>query len=259
MPAPDPRWTGRATAFADSYAHLCAHTAPDLLDAAGPAPGGALLDVGTGSGTVAALALERGARVAAVDAEPTMVELARSRVPDVRLGRLPELPYPDAAFDAVVANFVVNHVPDPARAAADLARVTVPGGRVAITVWPRPAPPLQQLWNDVLDATGLPPSPSIVPPALNFERTAEGVTGLLRGAGLRDVSARLLTWEHRTDLDSWWIGPANGMGALGEALAGRDEATVARARREYERLAAPFLTGDDLVLPTAALLAWGTR
>ncbi|WP_433603954.1 class I SAM-dependent methyltransferase [Dactylosporangium sp. CA-139114] len=255
------KWTGRATAFADSYAHLCAHTAAPLLEAAGVTAGLTLLDAGTGSGTVAALAIARGAKVTAADAEPSMVALAAESVPeaDVRLGRLPDLPFADAAFDAVVANFVVNHVPDPAAAVADLARVTKPGGRVAITVWPRPAPPLQQLWNDILAALDIEPAPSIIPDALNFPRTPDGVAGLLSQAGLRNVSSRTIEWSHHTDLESWWIGPANGMGALGEALARRDDQTRTRARHEYERLATPFLHNGDLILPTAALLAWGDR
>nr|BFE59034.1 methyltransferase domain-containing protein [Dactylosporangium thailandense] len=261
MADPAAKWTGRAAAFADSYAHLCAHTAGPLLEAAGLAPGRTLLDAGTGSGTVAALAIARGAKVTAADAEPSMVALATESLPeaDVHLGRLPDLPFADAAFDAVVANFVVNHVPDPAAAVADLARVTKPGGRVAITVWPRPAPPLQQLWNDILAALDIEPAPSIVPEPLNFPRTVDGVAALLSKAGLRNVSSETIEWSHHTDLESWWIGPANGMGALGEALAGRDQQTRTRARHEYERRAAPFLDNDDLILPTAALLAWGER
>ena len=54
-------WAGRAEAFRDSFAKLCAHTAPALLDAVGAGPGVRLLDVGTGSGTVAAAACARGA------------------------------------------------------------------------------------------------------------------------------------------------------------------------------------------------------
>jgi hypothetical protein len=46
----DEKWAGRAAAFADSYAHLCAYTAPALLEAAGLAPGVRLLDVSHGCG-----------------------------------------------------------------------------------------------------------------------------------------------------------------------------------------------------------------
>src|SRR6185369_9111359 len=118
-------WAGRATAYARSFAGLCAHAAPPLVTAVAAGPGVRLLDVGTGPGTVAALAVALGADVDAVDAEPSMVALAARRVPQatVRLGILPDLPFVDATFDAVVANFVINHVADPAAAVAELARV----------------------------------------------------------------------------------------------------------------------------------------
>lgn len=74
-------WDGRAEAYARSFAHLCAYTAPMLLDAAGVTAGVRVLDAGTGPGTVAALAVARGARVTAVDAEPSMVATAAAAVP----------------------------------------------------------------------------------------------------------------------------------------------------------------------------------
>ena len=90
-------WAGRADAYAATFGRLCAHTASELLDAAEVFAGARVLDVGTGPGTVAAAACARGAEVAAVDAEPSMVELARRAAPAARveLGMLPELPYRD--------------------------------------------------------------------------------------------------------------------------------------------------------------------
>ncbi|MGW4680652.1 hypothetical protein ACWEOS_19495 [Micromonospora taraxaci] len=53
-------WSGRAAAYDRSLAALCAHPAPSLLDAADVGAGTRVLDVGTGSGTVAGLASARG-------------------------------------------------------------------------------------------------------------------------------------------------------------------------------------------------------
>jgi hypothetical protein len=64
------RWAGRASAYERSFAPLCAHPAGPLLDAAGVAAGDRVLDVGTGTGMVAALAAARGGQVVAVAAEP---------------------------------------------------------------------------------------------------------------------------------------------------------------------------------------------
>ena len=134
-------WAGRAAAYERGFARLTAHTAGALLDAAGVAAGTRVLDVGTGPGVVAGAAAARGARVTAVDAEPSMAEAAARNVPglDVRVAVLPDLPLPDGAFDAVTGNFVISAVGDPAAALAELRRVLRGGGRLALTCWTLPA------------------------------------------------------------------------------------------------------------------------
>lgn len=95
----------------------------------------AVLEVGCGPGDFALLvAAETGADVVAVDISPRMVELARSRGVDARLGDVQELPFADAGFEAAVAGWMLYHVPDLPRAIDELARVLRPGGRlVAMT------------------------------------------------------------------------------------------------------------------------------
>ncbi|NUR00602.1 MAG: methyltransferase domain-containing protein [Streptomyces sp.] len=75
-------WAGQADAYAASFAKLCAYPAPGLLDADGVREGVRVLDVGTGTGTAAAVACERGAKVTAVDAEPAMVARAARAAPE---------------------------------------------------------------------------------------------------------------------------------------------------------------------------------
>ena len=62
-----------------------------------------------------------------------MVELARSRGVDARVGDVQEPPFEDASFDVVVAAWMLYHVPDLDRAVAELARVLRPGGRLVAT------------------------------------------------------------------------------------------------------------------------------
>jgi len=96
---------------------------------------GTVLEVGCGPGDFAALvAAETGATVVAVDISPRMVELARNRGVDARLGDVQELPFADAQFDVAVAGWMLYHVPELDRAIEELARVIRPGGRlVAMT------------------------------------------------------------------------------------------------------------------------------
>jgi SAM-dependent methyltransferase len=116
---------GQAAAYAGTFAKLCAYPVSELLDAAEVGPGVRMLDVGTGPGTVAIAACARGATVTAVDAEPSMVVLARQAgaAAEIHVAAVPELPFSEGKFDAVVGNFVLNHVGRPRAALAELRRV----------------------------------------------------------------------------------------------------------------------------------------
>ncbi|MEV6872647.1 class I SAM-dependent methyltransferase [Amycolatopsis sp. NPDC051128] len=99
------------------------------------------LDVGCGTGalTSAVLAAADPAEVAGVDPSEDFLKTARASVTDRRasftLADARELPFPAARFDVVATGLVLNFVPDPARAAAEIARVTVPGGLAAAYLW----------------------------------------------------------------------------------------------------------------------------
>jgi ubiquinone/menaquinone biosynthesis C-methylase UbiE len=111
-----------------------------LLDAAGVRQGTRLVDVATGAGYVAAAAAERGAEVIGIDFSATQVALARRRYPPLqfREGDAGALPFPDNAFDAVVSNFGMPHLPDPDAFISEAIRVLRSGGRFAFSVWAAP-------------------------------------------------------------------------------------------------------------------------
>lgn len=94
-----------------------------------------VLEVGGGPGELSErLQAELEARVSYLDISPRMVELARARGVDARVGDVQELPFEDGAFDTVVAAWMLYHVPDLDRALAEIARVLRPGGAlIAVT------------------------------------------------------------------------------------------------------------------------------
>lgn len=99
-----------------------------------------VLDVGTGTGFVAAGLAPRVSRVFAVDNSRAMLDVARQNfaqlaIDNVELSEadLACMPYPDDSVDAAVANMVLHHAQDPAAMVKEMARVTKPGGWVAIT------------------------------------------------------------------------------------------------------------------------------
>ena len=100
-----------------------------------------VLDVAAGTGNVALMAYERGAKVTASDIAPAMVERGRARTAGLGIDWVEadaeELPFPDASFDRVLSAFGVIFAPHPERAAAELMRVVRPGGVVALTAWGR--------------------------------------------------------------------------------------------------------------------------
>ena len=82
-----------------------------------------VLEVGCGPGDFAARIRAAGVDVVALDQSEQMVELARARGADARVGDVQSLPFGEDSFDAAVANFMLYHVPDLDRALAELARV----------------------------------------------------------------------------------------------------------------------------------------
>lgn len=258
-------WAGRGVAYAGSYARLCAHPVPRLLDAAHVRQGMRVLDVGTGPGTVAAAACARGATVTAVDAEPTMVELAVRAVPaaDVRVAVLPELPFDDGEFDAVVANFVLNHVGRPRVALTELRRVLRPNGRIALTIWAAPPAPGQALLGRAIQAAGAvrpPHLPAGLAPEDDFSRDESGMTGLMTAAGLCEAVCETLRWDHRADAAEWWSGPAGGVASGGRIVQSQTPRVRAEIKRHFDLLSAEFADEDGLLtLPHAALLARARR
>lgn len=97
-----------------------------------------VLDLGAGTGTLAAALADRDAcRVWAVDPSPQMLEVARGRVPEgvgVKVGSAERLPFKDAWFERVVMRLVV-HLVDRPRAFAETRRVLVRGGRLALATF----------------------------------------------------------------------------------------------------------------------------
>jgi len=115
--------------------------AEHLCEAADLQAGWRVLDVATGSGNAAIAAARRGCEAVGIDYVPALLQRGRLRAEaehlDVRFaeGDAEDLRFPDASFDAVLSIYGVMFAPDHRRAAAELARVCRPGGRIALASW----------------------------------------------------------------------------------------------------------------------------
>ena len=107
-----------------------------------PAPGGRWADVGCGNAAFTEMLVERcaPAEVQGIDPAEAQIEFARTRLPAgapvaFQVGDARALPWDDARFDAAVMALVIFFVPDPAKAVAEMVRVTRPGGSVSAYAW----------------------------------------------------------------------------------------------------------------------------
>lgn len=112
-----------------------------VIERADPKPGERVLDAATGTGAVAILAAKRGAEVVGQDLAPVLIDTARERAAEEgvsvewEVGDAEAMSYEDASFDVVLSTCGVMFAPDHGAVAGELARVTRPGGRIALACW----------------------------------------------------------------------------------------------------------------------------
>jgi SAM-dependent methyltransferase len=168
-----------------------------VVEAVGDVGGKRWLDVACGTGGVAELAAAAGADVTGIDLAPALVETAKQLATakglaiDYRVGDAENLEVEDAGFDVVTSTFGVMFAPDQPRAAAELARVTRPGGKLALSTW-RPDGGVGAMFDMV--APFQPPLPEGAGAPLDWGRP-EHVEELLG-------DAFELSFETRTSIDS---------------------------------------------------------
>lgn len=171
-----------------------------------------VLDLATGTGDVALeiAAQYANARITGLDPSPRMLEIAQKKIEQKALGGRIDfvagdaqaLPFPDGAFDGVTIAFGIRNVPDRAKALAEMARVTRPGGRIAILELTEPrgllaplarfhvhtlVPTLGALLSGAREYHYLERSIARFPPAEEF-------VGLLEQVGIRPLLVQSLTF-----------------------------------------------------------------
>ena len=236
--------------------------APLFARFAGVTDGDAVLDVGSGTGALAA-AIAKAApssRIIGIDPAAPYVALARSQhgssAISFEVGDAQQLRFATATFDRTMALLVVNFIPDARKAVGEMTRVTKRQGTVAAAVWDYGdgMEMLRVFWDEAvaLDAATAAKDERNMP----FCRRGE-LAALWREAGLQSVVEESLTIETRfTSFDDFWTpflekqGPA---GAYTASLPAADrEALRLRLRKRL------LGDGPDRAM-TMQARAWAVR
>ncbi len=177
------------------------------------------LDIGCGTGALSAsIAADANPRsVTGIDPSPGFVNYARALVcdPIVRfeVGDARSLPFPAGKFDAVVGGLMLNFVPNPAEAVAEMVRVAKRGGVVAAYVWDY-ADQMQFMRYFWDAASELDPSAIELDEGRRFSFCQPGPLGaLFSDTGLNDVSTHAIDVPTTfTDFDDFWLPFLGGQG-----------------------------------------------
>lgn len=189
----------RGTWAAGDYAvvadRITEPVAPIVVERAGVAAGQDVLDVATGTGNVALLAAQAGARATGLDLTPELFGTARSRAAAMGVevdwveGDAEQLPFADASFDHVTSVFGVQFAPRHEVAAAELARVCRPGGTIVLANW-TPQGAIGNLFKILGGYLPKPPAYASPPPLWGTE---EHVARLFASTGVELETTRLTT------------------------------------------------------------------
>lgn len=210
-------------------------------------PDETVLDVATGTGWTARNAARSGARVTAVDISHELIAAAEAMAAniepaiDFRVADAERLPFEDATFDRVISTFGVMFAADQDQAAAELARVCKPGGRLVVVSWV-PGGAVAEFFGVVGKHAGTPP-PEANPMAWG---DPDAVRGLLGDAFDLTLETGTNNAYHDDEQQIWdWY--ARGFGPIRATLDGLDEAGVAAFRRDVDAYHAHYRTEAGLL------------
>jgi glutamate/tyrosine decarboxylase-like PLP-dependent enzyme/SAM-dependent methyltransferase len=221
-------------------------------------PGAGWCDVGCGTGALARAIVdgERPRSVLGVDPSPAYLAAARGPGLGVAVGTATALPTRDAAFDRVVSALVLNFVPRPDAALAEMRRVTRAGGWVGGYVWDyaEGMQLIRRFWDA---ATALDPAATELDEARRFPLCRpEPLRTLFATGGLSDVDVEEIVVRTRfADFDDLW-GPF--LGGQGPAPGYCVALPAERRDALRERLRGTLPTASDGSI-TLTARAWAVR
>ena len=231
-----------------------------VIERVDPQPGERVLDAATGTGAAAILAAQRGADVVGMDLAPVLVETARERAAEegvtvyFEVGDAEAMTYDDGHFDAVTSTCGVMFAPDHTAVAAELARVTRPGGRVALACW-TPEGGLGQMFRMMGPFLSPPPPGAGSPFGWGSE---DRVRELLGDAFDLELEEHVSTLAIESG-EAYWELFSSSYGPTKTAAEALDDDRRAEFRETWIEFFEGHREGDEVVHHREYLLTLGTR
>lgn len=252
--APAGRYDEISRSIADAIEHAVERLAPR--------EGERVLDLATGTGWASRVIAQRfpGARVTGADIAEQMLEHARSVAAlqrlaiEYRQADAEQLPFADGAFDVLISTFGVMFASKPERAAAEIARVVRPGGRVVLATW-TPDGNVFNMFGVMKKFMAAPPAP--LPSPFDWGRAARVVELLGAAFDLRfeDGTNR---FRYGSGEQAWklWL---NHYGPTKSLAASLDDARRRDFEREMIAWHETFPSGLGYEQPRTYLVTHGVR
>jgi len=221
------------------------------------------LDVGCGTGALCAAILDHGSPASVTGVEPsdgfrkTAAENLAGRATFLQ-GNAASIPLGDASVDVVVSALVLNCVPDPRAALAEMKRVTTPDGTIAAYIWDYTGRMdlMRYFWDAAVEIS---PDAASANESVRFKLvTAPGLASAFTAAGLRNVETGAIDIPTPfASFDEYWQPFLGGQGPAPAYAMSLDDATRTKLR---DRLRAKLPTAADgsISLLARALTVRGT-
>jgi ubiquinone/menaquinone biosynthesis C-methylase UbiE len=237
---------------------------PAVLAAAEVSAAHRILDVATGPGEAASMALSQigpSGLVVGSDISVEMLYVAATRLADRRFRAVAAdgqaLPFADSTFDSLICQLGLMFFPDPARGLEEFRRVLRPRRRAAVCVISaRERAPMWGVLAETLSRY-LPDQREVL--HLSFALADAGhLEWLMATAGFREISVTRHTHEGRFEsFDDYWTPIEEGAGSLPQAYRALPEPSRRAVREEVQARLAKFESGGRLVMTVEMLIGAG--
>lgn len=250
---------GRGGAHYDNVSYAISDALSHAAQRLDAKPGDKILDVATGTGWTARNVARAGAEVVGVDIADALLDAARELsahiVPPIsyKQGDAEALPFMDGAFEGVISTFGVMFAANQAQAAAELARVCKPGGRLVVAAWV-PGGSVAEFLG-VIAKHGDAPPPAASP--MNWGDPQQATALLGDGFDLEFETGTNVA--HHESADAIWDWYAEGFGPIRELMDSLDVAGRAALKADVDAYHEHYVVLMGLRVTRDYLLIRGTR